>query len=86
MSLSVNSIEPLNELIISYDIERPRPECWSLSSNLSVNINKIPCINHKQATDIINQCLSNLPKGPIKCMDGKISPPPKSELKESMDA
>ena len=40
----------------------------------------------KESTNIINQCLSNLPKGPIKCMDGKISPPPKSELKDSMEA
>ncbi len=40
----------------------------------------------KESTKIINQCLSNLPKGPIKSMDGKISPPPKSELKDSMEA
>ena len=27
-----------------------------------------------------------MPKGPIKSMDGKITPPPKKELKESMEA
>ncbi len=40
----------------------------------------------KESVKIINQCLANIPKGPIKSMDGKISPPPKKELKESMEA
>ena len=40
----------------------------------------------KESVKIINQCLANIPKGPIKTMDGKISPPPKKELKESMEA
>ncbi len=40
----------------------------------------------KESINIINQCLANLPKGPIKCLDGKISPPPKDELKDSMEA
>jgi len=38
------------------------------------------CVN------IIKQCLKNMPKGPIKTIDGKISPPKKSELKNSMEA
>ena len=40
----------------------------------------------KESVKIINQCLASIPKGPIKTMDGKISPPPKKELKESMEA
>ncbi len=40
----------------------------------------------RESIKIINQCLSNLPKGPIKSLDGKISPPPKKELKDSMEA
>ena len=40
----------------------------------------------KESVKIINQCLSSLPKGPIKSLDGKLSPPPKKELKESMEA
>ena len=35
---------------------------------------------------IIKQCLSKMPRGPIKSSDGKISPPPKKELKQSMEA
>ena len=40
----------------------------------------------KESVKIINQCLSSIPKGPIKSLDGKLSPPPKKELKESMEA
>ena len=40
----------------------------------------------RESVKIIDQCLQKIPKGPIKSMDGKISPPPKKELKESMEA
>ena len=40
----------------------------------------------KESVSIIKQCLSKMEKGPIKSQDGKISPPPKKELKQSMEA
>ena len=40
----------------------------------------------RESVGIINQCLKNLPKGPIKTNDGKISPPSKKEIKQSMEA
>ena len=40
----------------------------------------------KESLKIIDQCIKNIPKGPIKSQDNKISPPPKTELKESMEA
>ena len=40
----------------------------------------------KESVKIINQCLSSMPKGPVKSMDGKITPPPKKEIKDSMEA
>ncbi len=40
----------------------------------------------RESIRIINQCLDIIPKGPIKTMDGKISPPTKKEIKESMEA
>ena len=40
----------------------------------------------RESTNIIKHCLKNMPKGPIKTTDGKISPPKKSELKNSMEA
>ena len=40
----------------------------------------------KESVSIIKQCLSKMEKGPIKSLDGKISPPPKKELKQSMEA
>jgi NADH-quinone oxidoreductase subunit D len=40
----------------------------------------------RESVFIIKQCLAKMTKGPIKSSDGKISPPPKKELKESMEA
>ena len=35
---------------------------------------------------IILQCIERLPKGPVKSVDGKISPPNRDDLKQSMEA
>jgi len=40
----------------------------------------------RESVKIIKQCLASLPKGPVKVMDGKITPPPKREIKDSMEA
>ncbi len=40
----------------------------------------------RESVKIIKCCLKNMPKGPIKTIDGKISPPKKSKLKNSMEA
>tara|TARA_Y100001970_G_scaffold193689_1_gene235374 strand:- start:188 stop:1363 length:1176 start_codon:yes stop_codon:yes gene_type:complete len=40
----------------------------------------------RESVKIIKQCLRNIPKGPVKTGDGKISPPPKKEIKQSMEA
>ncbi len=40
----------------------------------------------RESIKIINQCLSRMPKGPVKSPDGKITPPPKKEIKESMES
>ena len=40
----------------------------------------------KESVSIIQQCLSMMPKGAIKSEDGKITPPSKKEIKESMEA
>ena len=40
----------------------------------------------KESVSIIKQCLGKMEKGPIKSSDGKISPPPKKDIKQSMEA
>lgn len=39
-----------------------------------------------QSVKIIDQCLKKIPKGPVKSIDSKISPPKREEMKESMEA
>lgn len=39
-----------------------------------------------ESLKIINQCLTHMPDGPVKCLDRKLSPPPRAELAQSMEA
>ena len=80
---------------IAWDLRKSQPyDCYeSLDFKIPIGKNG-DCYDRylcrieemRESIKIINQCLSNLPKGPIKTNDNKISPPPKKELKESMEA
>ena len=40
----------------------------------------------RESVKIILQCIEKLPKGPIKSIDNKISPPNRDDIKQSMEA
>ena len=40
----------------------------------------------RQSLRIINQCIENMPEGPVKSTDNKIAPPKRSDMKKSMEA
>jgi len=40
----------------------------------------------RESVKIIKDCLSKMPSGPVKSIDGKITPPKREELKNSMEA
>jgi NADH-quinone oxidoreductase subunit D len=40
----------------------------------------------RQSINLVKQCIEKLPEGPIKTEDRKISPPPREEMKISMEA
>ena len=80
---------------VPWDLRKSQPyDCYNLFEfNIPVGKNG-DCYDRylcrieemRESLKIITQALSNLPKGPIKTNDGKISPPPKKLLKESMEA
>ncbi len=80
---------------VAWDLRKSQPyDCYEqMEFNIPVGTNG-DCYDRylcrveemKQSVKIIDQCLKNMPKGPIKTLDGKISPPPKKVLKESMEA
>ena len=39
----------------------------------------------RESLSIINQCLNNIPEGPIKINDFKLTPPSRNQLKNSME-
>lgn len=40
----------------------------------------------RQSISLVKQCIEKMPEGPVKTEDRKISPPPRAEMKESMEA
>ncbi|MBL6598695.1 MAG: NADH-quinone oxidoreductase subunit D [Alphaproteobacteria bacterium] len=40
----------------------------------------------RQSLRIVKQCIENMPDGPVKTTDRKIAPPPRGEMKKSMEA
>ena len=71
---------------IAWDLRKSQPyDCYEqMEFNIPVGTNG-DCYDRylcrveemKESVKIIDQCLKNMPKGPIKTLDGKISPPPK---------
>ena len=43
-------------------------------------------VEMRQSVEIIKQCLDKMPAGPVKVDDGKISPPSRQAMKQSMEA
>tara|TARA_B100001121_G_C18689579_1_gene622419 strand:+ start:645 stop:1820 length:1176 start_codon:yes stop_codon:yes gene_type:complete len=80
---------------VAWDLRKSQPyECYEqMEFNIPVGTNG-DCYDRylcrveemRESVKIIDQCLKNMPKGPVKTLDGKISPPPKKILKESMEA
>ncbi len=40
----------------------------------------------RQSLKIMRQCLNEMPAGPVKATDNKVAPPPRAEMKRSMEA
>ncbi|AAW70716.1 NADH-quinone oxidoreductase subunit D [Wolbachia endosymbiont of Brugia malayi] len=40
----------------------------------------------RQSVSLVKQCIEKIPEGPVKTEDRKISPPPRTEMKRSMEA
>jgi len=80
---------------VAWDLRKSQPyECYQ-DFNFKIPIGKNgDCYDRylcrieemRQSVEIIKVCLDNMPSGPVKNVDGKITPPPKEDLKRSMEA
>ena len=71
---------------VAWDLRKSQPyDCYEqMEFNIPVGKNG-DCYDRylcrveemRESIKIIDQCLKNMPKGPIKSLDGKISAPPK---------
>ena len=75
---------------ISWDLRKSQPyECYQ-NFNFKIPIGKNgDCYDRylcrieemRQSVEIIKSCIDKMPSGPVKNIDGKITPPPKKDLK-----
>jgi len=80
---------------VAWDLRKSQPyECYQ-DFNFKIPIGKNgDCYDRylcrieemRQSVEIIKNCIDKMPSGPVKNIDGKITPPPKKDLKESMEA
>ena len=80
---------------VAWDLRKSQPyECYQ-DFNFKIPIGKNgDCYDRylcrieemRQSVEIIKNCIDKMPSGPVKNIDGKITPPPKEDLKRSMEA
>ena len=80
---------------VAWDLRKSQPyECYE-KFNFKIPVGKNgDCYDRylcrieemRESINIMKQCLKDIPTGPIKTINGKVSPPPKSEIKKSMEA
>jgi len=80
---------------VSWDLRKSQPyECYS-DFNFKIPIGKNgDCYDRylcrveemRQSVDIMKNCIKKMPSGPVKTIDGKITPPKREDLKNSMEA
>ncbi len=80
---------------LAWDLRRAQPyECYS-DLEFQIPVGKagdnydrylLRMEEMRQANKIMKQCIGKMPKGPINVADGKVVPPKRAEMKQSMEA
>ena len=80
---------------VAWDLRKSQPyECYN-DFNFKIPIGKNgDCYDRylcrieemRESVKIIKDCIKNMPTGPVKSVDGKVTPPSKKNLKNSMEA
>ena len=80
---------------IPWDLRKSQPyECYQ-DFNFKIPVGKNgDCYDRylcrmeemRESVKIIRECIKNMPSGPVKSIDGKVTPPKREDLKNSMEA
>jgi NADH-quinone oxidoreductase subunit D len=80
---------------IAWDLRKSQPyECYNdFDFKIPIGLNG-DCYDRylcrveemRESVKIIKHCIKNMPSGPVKSIDGKVTPPKKNDLKNSMEA
>lgn len=80
---------------VPWDLRKSQPYAIYDSLEFDIPIGKngdcydrylVRILEMRESIKLIHQCVAHMPSGPVKTLDRKIAPPPRSEMKESMEA
>lgn len=80
---------------VAWDIRKAEPYEVYDKMNFQIPIGKngdcydrylVRLLEMRESIKIIQQCLDQMPSGPVRSLDRKITPPPRAEMKQSMEA
>jgi len=86
---------PLRASGIPWDLRRAQPYDKYAEVDFQIPVGRngdcydrylVRMLEMRESLKIIRQCLAKLPPGPVKLQDNKITPPPRAEMKRSMEA
>lgn len=80
---------------VAWDLRKAEPYDVYEKMNFQIPIGKngdcydrylVRMLEMYESIKIIQQCLDEMPSGPVRSLDRKITPPPRAEMKQSMEA
>ena len=86
---------PLRASGVAWDLRRAQPYDKDAEVDFQIPVGRngdcydrylVRIWEMRESVKIIRQCLAKMPAGPVKLRDNKITPPPRGEMKRSMEA
>lgn len=79
---------------IAWDLRKSQPYDAYAKMDFDIPVGKygdcydryvVRMLEMRESLKIMRQCIKEMPEGPVRCTDPKVSPPPRAEMKSSME-
>lgn len=79
---------------VAWDLRKSQPYDAYAKMDFDIPVGKhgdcydryvVRMLEMRESLKIMRQCIKEMPEGPVRCTDPKVSPPPRAEMKSSME-
>jgi len=79
---------------VAWDLRKSQPYDAYAKMDFDIPVGKhgdcydryvVRMLEMRESLKIMRQCIKKMPEGPVRCTDPKVSPPPRAEMKSSME-